>query len=492
MRHLVFVFILLFIVAGAASGDSQEPPKKAKLPLLPGKAPVFAIVTTVDVASETFSFFLLFDEIVNTEKTVEDEHGIVKKRTTDRIMTSRDEEKSGRPLQGTVISTGAGKMIPRQQAMAELPGKLVMFCDDFEGLHPTYRKMLAKDTWIIEIEKPEGLRVESPLAAMKEPSKDMPTSIRHTADLGGGVKLELVLIPAGKFKMGSGESAEDTAAYFNETYRENFPADGMGGLEANVFNGEHPQHDVRITRPFFMGLYPVTRGQFKQFVADTAYKTDKDKDKPRLAWGWDSDKKQFSNDEKYSWQNTGFKQTDEHPVVNVTWNDAVAFCQWLSQKEGQTYRLPTEAEWEYSCRAGTTTRYPSGDDPKTLGKVADLADLADAPVRANTPDWKYMIRHSDNYVFTSPVGKSKPNAFGLYDMHGNAFQWCSDWYDDKYYAASPADDPTGPDSGRFRTLRGGTWGFRPLGARSAERNWTEPDGRNCAAGFRVVRIDQVP
>jgi formylglycine-generating enzyme required for sulfatase activity len=98
-----------------------------------------------------------------------------------------------------------------------------------------------------------------------------------------------------------------------------------------------------------------------------------------------------------------------------------------------------------------------------------------------------MIRHSDNYAFTSPVGKSKPNVFGLYDMHGNAFQWCADWYGADYYAASPGDDPAGPDSGTDRVIRGGTWSFRPLGARSAERGWTTPDSRNCSAGFRVVR-----
>ena len=310
---------------------------------------------------------------------------------------------------------------------------------------------------------------------------------KHSADLGGGMRMELVLIPAGKFKMGSGESAKETAAFFNKTYRENFPPDLEEGVEANFFQNEHPQHEVSITKPFFMGMHHVTRGQFNQFVADTAYKTDTEKDKNLLAWGWDSDKKQFSNDKKYSWQNTGFKQTDEHPVVNVTWIDAMAFCKWLSKKEGKTYRLPTEAEWEYSYRAGTTTRYPSGDDPKTLGKVTDLADLVDATVRAKMPDWKYMIRHSDNYMFTSPVGKSKPNAFGLYDMYGNAFQWCSDWYGDKYYAQSLAIDPTGPDSGKDRVIRGGTWTFRPLGARCAERSRTEPDGRNCAAGFRVVR-----
>ncbi len=307
---------------------------------------------------------------------------------------------------------------------------------------------------------------------------------KHAVDLGGGMKMELVLIPAGTFQMGSGESAEETAVYFNKTYREVFPADGMGGLEANFFENEHPQHEVRITKPFFLGIYPVTRGQFRQFVAATAHKTDTEKGEKRWAWGWDPDKKEFSFDEKYSWRNTGFEQTDEHPVVNVSWNDAVAFCQWLSNKEGTTFRLPTEAEWEYACRAGTTTRYPSGDDPQTLGQVGDLAD---ATVKSKIPDWKYMIRHSDNYVFTSPVGKTKPNAFGLHDMHGNAFQWCADWYGADYYAESPTDDPTGPKIGRDRALRGGTWGFRPLGARSAERNGTTPDSRNCSAGFRVVR-----
>lgn len=303
------------------------------------------------------------------------------------------------------------------------------------------------------------------------------------ADLGGGVKMELVLIPAGKFKMGSGESAEDTAAFVNKTYRKLFPVD-YSGLEADFFKDEHPQHDVSITKPFFLGMHHVTRGQFRQFVEATGHNMDTEQGKKRWAWGWDPDNKEFSFNEKYSWRNAGFKQTDEHPVVNVTWNDAVAFCKWLSKKEGQTYRLPTEAEWEYACRAGTTTRYDSGDDPETLGKVNNLVD---ATAKAKIPDWKYMIRSSDNYVFTSPVGKSKPNAFGLCDMHGNAWQWCADWYGAEYYAASPADDPTGPDSGRDRVVRGGTWSFRPLGARSAERNHTEPDGRNCGAGFRVAR-----
>ena len=297
-------------------------------------------------------------------------------------------------------------------------------------------------------------------------------------DLGGGVKMEMTLIPVGEFKMGSGESAEATAAFFNKTYGENV-------LTPDLFKDEHPQHRVRITKPFYLGTYHVTRGQFRQFVADTAYKTDAEKGVGfKGAFGWDPDKKEFGLNEKYSWRNAGFEQTDEHPVVNVSWNDAVEFCKWLSRKDGKTCRLPTEAEWEYACRAGTTTRYYSGDDPETLAKVGNVAD---ATAKAKFPDWKYTIKASDGYVFTAPVGKFKSNAFALYDMHGNAWQWCADWYGAEYYAKCPVDAPTGPDSGDHRVLRGGSWFFRPIITRSAKRSRITPDLRDNFTGFRVAR-----
>jgi formylglycine-generating enzyme len=296
-------------------------------------------------------------------------------------------------------------------------------------------------------------------------------------DLGGGVKMEMTLIPAGEFMMGSGESAEDTAAFFNKTY-------GKDLVQADYFKDEHPQHRVRITKPFYLGTYHVTRGQFRQFVADAGHKTDAEKGEKPGAYGWDPDKKAFVFNEKYSWRNAGFEQTDEHPVVNVSWNDAVEYCKWLSKKEGQTYRLPTEAEWEYACRAGTTTRYYSGDDPETL---AEVGNVADATAKANFPDWPWTIKASDGYVFTAPVGKFKPNAFGLYDMHGNAWQWCADWYGGEYYAKSPADDPTGPDSGDGRVLRGGSWDLWPNRGRSADRDWIGPFIRCSISGFRVAR-----
>jgi formylglycine-generating enzyme required for sulfatase activity len=311
-----------------------------------------------------------------------------------------------------------------------------------------------------------------------EPSEEAKSPLKElTVDLGGGAKLEMVLIPAGEFKMGSGESAEETAAFFNKTY-------GIDFLSADIFKDEHPQHRVRITKPFYLGTYHVTRGQFRQFVKDTGYKTDAEKgDRPGV-WGWDPDKKKAGFIEKYSWQNAGFEQTDEHPVINVSWNDALAFCEWLSKKEGKTYRLPTEAEWEYACRAGTTTRFYSGDDPETLAKVGNVADAA---AKAKFPEWKYTIKANDGYVFTAPVGKFEPNAFGLYDMHGNAWQWCADWYGAEYYAASPIDDPTGPVSGAVRVLRGGSWGNGPSVSRSAGRVRGAPGNRGIVGGFRVAR-----
>ena len=190
-----------------------------------------------------------------------------------------------------------------------------------------------------------------------------------TNQITNSIGMKLTLVPPGEFMMGSKESAEETAAFFEKTY------DEVWGSGADTFKDEYPQHRLRITKPFYLGTYHVTRGQFRQFIKDSGYKTDAEKVDTKGAFGWDPEKKAFGFNE-YSWRNAGFGQTDEHPVVNVSWNDAVAFCKWLSKKEGKTYRLPTEAEWEYACRAGTTTRYYSGDDPETLVKVGNVADAA--------------------------------------------------------------------------------------------------------------------
>jgi sulfatase modifying factor 1 len=304
-----------------------------------------------------------------------------------------------------------------------------------------------------------------------------PKAANGEKQITNSIGMKLTLVPSGEFMMGGGESAEDTTVFFKKNY-------GMDSLTADFSKGEHPQHRVRITKPFYLGTYHVTRGQFRQFVKDSGYKTDAEKGENPGAWGWDPEKKRFGFNEDYSWRNAGFQQTDEHPVVNVSWNDAVAFCKWLSGKEGKTYELPSEAQWEYACRAGTTTRYYSGDDPETLAKVGNVAD---ATAKAKFPDWTCTIKATDGYVFTAPVGQFKPNAFGLYDMHGNAWQWCSDWFGgEDYYGKSPADDPKGPDIGGFRVLRGGSWYYGPFYSRSARRDCSRPDYRLNFAGFRVA------
>jgi formylglycine-generating enzyme len=262
-----------------------------------------------------------------------------------------------------------------------------------------------------------------------------------------------------------------------------FPAYKVEKKTDYLFQDEYPRHRVRITRPFYLGACPVTVGQFRQFVRDSGYKTEAQRD-GKGGWGYNPRTgKCEGRDPKYNWLNPGFPQTDAHPVVNVTWNDAVAFCRWLGRQEGRTYRLPTEAEWEYACRAQTTTRYWSGDDPDQLAATANVRP--DARRRTAFPHVQEIVMPKDAR-FTVPVGSFAPNGFGLYDMHGNVWQWCADWYGKDYYARSPADDPTGPDSGARRVRRGGAWNSFPLYARAAFRNWNSPTSRCVNLGFRVA------
>ncbi|MCE5182757.1 MAG: formylglycine-generating enzyme family protein [Betaproteobacteria bacterium] len=295
--------------------------------------------------------------------------------------------------------------------------------------------------------------------------------------------MKFVLVPSGEFMMGSEESAESFAKAYPQYDRKRF-------LE---LGDEAPVHKVRITRPFYLEQYEVTVGQFKQFLDASGYQPESVADGTG-GYGYSPDydpQKSAHGDAfegrnvKYSWRNPGFKQGLDHPVVNVTWNDAVALAKWLSEKEGKKYRLPTEAEWEYAARAGTRTRYHSGDDPRSLLRVAKVFD---ADTAKNWPQWKaFALSGHEGFEFTAPVGSFAPNALGLYDMHGNAWEWVSDWYDDDYYAKSPPDDPQGPASGRLRVRRGGSWHTWPFYARSSYRNLNMPDTRYTLVGIRLVR-----
>jgi formylglycine-generating enzyme required for sulfatase activity len=247
---------------------------------------------------------------------------------------------------------------------------------------------------------------------------------------------------------------------------------------------EKPVHKVTISKPFYLGKHEVTVEQFRQFVEATGYATDAEKGTGfQGAFGWNRDTMEFKMNEKYSWRRTGFAQSDAHPVVNVSWNDAMEFCKWLSSKEGKTHRLPTEAEWEYACRAGTTTRYLHGNDSEGSEKVGNVADAA---FEAQFPELKGVIKASDGYAYTSPAGSFSPNPFGLCDMHGNVWEWCADWYDAEYYAKSPTNNPGGPATGEERVYRGGGWFNCTRGCRSATRSGSQPENRNLTLGFRVA------
>ncbi|HET6327694.1 MAG TPA: bifunctional serine/threonine-protein kinase/formylglycine-generating enzyme family protein [Planctomycetaceae bacterium] len=244
--------------------------------------------------------------------------------------------------------------------------------------------------------------------------------------------------------------------------------------------GPYAGHHVRITRPCYFGVYEVTRGQFAQFVAVTGYQTLADLSPGGIRLDNSEMPTKWEPHQPYAWRTPGFPQGDDHPVVQVAWQDATAFCDWLSRKEGKTYRLPTEAEWEYACRAGTATRTYYSADAEDTTKIGNVAD---ATAKAIFPHWKEIVKSSDGYAYTSPVGKFLPNNFGLYDMIGNAAEWCSDRYAADYFQHSPTDDPTGPPTGDARIGRGG--GFTHV-AGSRYRYWGVDSFRRPDWGFRVV------
>ena len=302
----------------------------------------------------------------------------------------------------------------------------------------------------------------------------------HAAEpsvITNSINMKLVEIPAGEFLMG----AEETAT----PILKKFPYCDRSWLECEL-----PQHRVRITKAFYLGQYEVTLNQFMKFYKDANYKLEAElDDKP--SWGYDKNGTMMESDRFRPWEPIAWKIDQNSPVIYVTWNDAVAFCEWLSEKEGKTYRLPTEAEWEYACRAGTVSRYSFGDEPDQLFRFANVADSSRLnalyPKSPTKKQRTLFLLGSDGFVWTAPVGKFQPNGFGLYDMHGNAWEWCSDWYDENYYGRSTTDDPQGPLKGTTRVLRGGGFSDAPFHLRSARRHSDLPTSHDYGNSFRIVR-----
>ena len=210
-------------------------------------------------------------------------------------------------------------------------------------------------------------------------------------------------------------------------------------------------------------------------------------------YGFDRNYDQFRSDDEdafrgrnimYSWKNLGFPQSDIHPVANVTWNDAVAMATWLSEKEHVTYRLPTEAEWEYACTSGKNSRYPNTNFPEQINLSANTFD---ASASSNWMRWKDQAGRTDSYPFTSPVRSYEANAFGLYDMSGNVWEWVDDNYDETYYHHSELIDPKGTDQESVKVRRGGSWHTWAFYARCSFRNYNSASSRYPLVGFRLVR-----
>ncbi|MCP4251418.1 MAG: formylglycine-generating enzyme family protein [bacterium] len=223
---------------------------------------------------------------------------------------------------------------------------------------------------------------------------------------------------------------------------------------------EKPVHQVAVGRGFYMQTTEVTVGQFRKFADKTGYRTTAERDKgTHVNIGGSWEKKDDA-----CWRKPYFSQGDDHPVVCVSWDDAVEFAGWLSKSTGDHYRLPTEAEWEFACRAGSTERFSWG------GRLDD----------------SYCWYKDNSNGRPHDVGRKRPSAWGLHDMIGNAAEWCSDWYGEEYYSESPASDPAGPSSGIGRVGRGGSWLSDAGNLRASLRFGGKPEFSSPMLGFRLV------
>ena len=286
------------------------------------------------------------------------------------------------------------------------------------------------------------------------------------------IGMKLALIPAGEFLMGSHETPEELGRMY-----------AQWDAKPEFFADEQPQHRVRISRPFYLGMHEVTVGQFRQFVEAQNYRTESERDGVG-GYGFNASTGQFEQGQQYSWRSPGFTQSDDHPVVNVSWHDAMAFCQWLSSQEGKRYSLPTEAQWEYACRAGTTTRYSSGDDPEKLTVVGNVADAA---AKAKFVIGR-MVSSRDGYVFTSPVGEFQAECFGLVRHARERVGVVRGLVRGELLREFSVRRSSGPATGSYRVSRGGGWCFPASYCRSAFRFGSRPNDRNGYLGFRVAAV----
>ena len=263
----------------------------------------------------------------------------------------------------------------------------------------------------------------------------------------------MVVVPAGSFTMGA-------------------PVH-----EAGSYGNERPMHRVTIAEPFAVGVYEVTRGEFRRFAEESGYTPDAG------CWVQDARNREWRLSMEHGWHDVGFNQTDLHPASCVSWNDAQEYVVWLSEESGEKYRLLTESEWEYMARGGTSgARYWEGGDG---GGRFDQCRFA------NGADWStefgWRAECSDRYEYTAPVGSYEANAFGIHDVLGNVWEWAQDCWRNGYVAGSNDASAWESEGCGLRVLRGGSRYVGPAGLRSAHRFKYEPEIRNQNSGFRIVR-----
>jgi len=276
----------------------------------------------------------------------------------------------------------------------------------------------------------------------------------------------MVTVPGGSFSMGS--SPSDISSAVGE------------GAKAKNIQHETPQHDVTV-KAFAMSVTEVTRDQFDAFVRATGHRAG------GSCWVYSKTEYTFVESNANDWRDPGFSQDGNHPVVCVNWNDAKAYVGWLSQKTGKTYRLPTEAEWEYAARAGTSAPRYWGDDNSSACRNANVADST--ALSALGWDAAKNFSCTDGYVYTAPVAQFQANAFGLYDMLGNVWEWTEDCYNTSYNGAPTTGSAWLTGDCSRRVSRGGSWLHSPGGVRSAYRSKGSASLRDLDYGFRVSRTN---
>lgn len=312
-------------------------------------------------------------------------------------------------------------------------------------------------------------------SAASSDSTTKPEPRRQTKDreISGKDGASMVLIPAGNFQMGS---MKEEVARAIQTCVKDYKQDQQ--TCEGWYKPELPQHKVHLDA-FYLDKYEVTNRLFQLFVQQTSYRTTAEQE--GSAWalvegkGWEEVK--GANWQKPEAAATIFDSGRmDHPVVSVSWGDGQAYCRWAEK------RLPTEAEFEYATRAGTTTQYWWGPGNPGTRRVENIADESAKQLLS-----VIMPGYNDGTVRTAPVGSYEVNPWGLYDISGNVREWVADWYDSNYYSKSPAQNPIGPSGGEYRVLRGGSWDNDPGDVRSADRGRDAPTYRGDDIGFRCAQ-----